>query len=501
MSICRTRVIGYIPLEGQRAKTRISRLLGMWHYCVDPELSCRCLLLEPMLCVLLPLAFRNLTQTSSILTIIIDVTRAKNNNDRLKILTAAAKEFNHNDVRKHDSDIKAGAIAFLCSILRSCSPYFIERAKEIQNCLTITLCLYRCSEERLCASFCTDGSALVLDLLELIEINYRLGKRGDAKSLVLAQNVVYKLCHARVPLAMVRGHDDLLSSLVSNINGVTGRFVMHLSMKMIASLSEHVQNKRVMFAFPGLMESIAVGSTHMCEAVREESARIIMNLALEARNKTHIIQGNNQFWLDAILTLSRGSSASKSYCLQTLGCVAASPENKVIMVQHKNCVVLDTLLQVATSRIVPSQDSINAARIICNLSCQATASEIGRHPGLLVTLSSLACREDKLAVVAAMAVKKIATHVRSKDSCHPDLLRTLVTMSYGRVTEVLKWTVKAFVEQAAFPRDRVKMIAHKGLLTALSVLSNDKNEFVRENADEVLNILAGKNCRCSIVCF
>jgi hypothetical protein len=74
-------------------------------------------------------------------------------------------------------------------------------------------------------------------------------------------------------------------------------------------------------------------------------------------------------------------------------------------------------------------------------------------------------------------------------------------MSYGRVTEVLKWTVKAFVEQAAFPRDRVKMIAHKGLLTALSVLSNDKNEFVRENAEEVLNVLAGKNCRSSIVCF
>jgi hypothetical protein len=100
-----------------------------------------------------------------------------------------------------------------------------------------------------------------------------------------------------------------------------------------------------------------------------------------------------------------------------------------------------------------------------------------------------------------MAVKKIATHVRSKDGCHQDLLQTLVTMSYGKVTEVLKWTVKAFYEQASFRRNRVKMIAHKGLFTALSVLSNDKNDFVRENAEEVLNALAGKFCQCIVLCF
>lgn len=421
-----------------------------------------------------------------------DVTRAKNNTDRLKILVDASNEFNHNDARKHDSDIKAGAIAILCSILRSCSPFFIARSNEIQKCLTIVLCLYRCSDDRLYASFCTDGSTLILDLLELIEINYRLGKKGDARSLVLAQNVIHKLSQARVPLAMVRGQEELLSSLVGNINGVTGRFVMQLSLKMIASLSDHSQNKVVMFTYPGLMESIAIGSTHMCETVREESARIIMNFALESRNKACLIQENNQFWLDKILALSRGSTISKSISLQSLGCLAMIPENKVVMVKHKNSVVLDTLLQVVSSRNVPSQDSINATRILGNLTCQATASVIGRHPGLLVTLSSLACRDDKLAIAAAMAVKKIATHVRSNDASHHDLLQTLVTMSYGKVTEVLKWTVRAFFEQAASPRDRVNMIAHKGLLTTLSVLAHHKNDFVREQAEDVLHALAGK---------
>lgn len=99
------------------------------------------------------------------------MTRACNDGDRLKKLAAAAKAFNHGDANKHDSDIKAGAVALVCNILRSCSPFFIARSKEIRHCLNILLSLYRCSEERLRASFCTDGSTLVLMLLELIEIN------------------------------------------------------------------------------------------------------------------------------------------------------------------------------------------------------------------------------------------------------------------------------------------------------------------------------------------
>ena len=259
---------------------------------------------------------------------------------------------------------------------------------------------------------------------------------------------------------MVKQHKELLSSLVGNINGATGRFVMHLSMKIIASLSEHSQNKQVMFAFPGLVETIVAGSTHMYEAVREESARIIMNLASETRNKTHL-QGKNHYWIDSVLALARGSNdRTKACAIQTLGHLS-SPDNKIILVQHKNGFVIDVLLRVASSRNTQSQVSINATRIIGNLSCQATASQIGRHPGLLVALSSLACRNDKLAVAAAMTVKKIATHVRSENPGHKDLLQALVTMSYGRATEVLKWNVKAYVEQASFPRDRVHMIGHK----------------------------------------
>ena len=66
----------------------------------------------------------------------------------------------------------------------------------------------------------------------------------------------------------------------------------------------------------------------------------------------------------------------------------------------------------------------------------------------------------------------------------------MITMSYSRSTEVLKWTVKAYCEQAAFPRDRVKMIAQKGLLASLTVLSANENEFVMKHAREVLSALA-----------
>ena len=87
-------------------------------------------------------------------------------------------------------------MAVICSILRSCSPFYITKSKEIVSCLTILLRLYRCSIDRLCASFCTDGTTLILILHELVEINYRLGKKGDVQALVLARSILEKLAGA-----------------------------------------------------------------------------------------------------------------------------------------------------------------------------------------------------------------------------------------------------------------------------------------------------------------
>ncbi|KAL9188642.1 hypothetical protein ACHAXT_007020 [Thalassiosira profunda] len=447
----KARVIGYIPLEGQRrAKTRMSMLL--------------------------------------------DAARAKSDGDRLKKLAAAAKAFDHSATANHDADIKSGAGAVLCSVLRSCSSVFAAKPKEVQLCLTILLQLYRCSDERLRASFCTDGCALVLDLLELIEINYRLGRKGDAKSLVLAQRVLNKLIGvARVPLEMVNRHDELLSSLVGNINGVTGRFAMHSSFQLVATMAEHTQNKRAMLAFPGLMDSVETGSKHMSTEVRDEAARIIRNVALDDKIKAQLIQGSGQHWLDILLAHLRGSPTSTAYAIQTLGCLATLPENKIVLTQHKYGAVIDALIGVASSRTAHSQTRINAARVLASLTCRATAVDVGSHPGLLVALSSLACCHHKpatLAVAAAMTIKKVATYVRPGDRCYEQLLQSLVTMSYSSATGVLAWAVKAYHEQASHSASRLSMIGHKGLLSSLNALSKAKNDFVRDTAQEVLSALA-----------
>lgn len=420
------------------------------------------------------------------MSLLVDATRAKTDNDRLKKLIAASKLFDHCDASKHDADIKAGAVSLVCAILRSCSMFFKSRSKEIQHCLKILLNLFRCSTDRLCASFCTDGTTLILDLLQHIEINYRLGKKGDVKSLVLAQGVLDKLvAGARVPLSRIKLQEDLLSSLVGNISGATGSLVMHISLKVIASLSEHSQNKQAMYSFPGLMEAFALGSTYMFETVRDESARIIMNLSLDNNNKRPLIRH-----MDVFLALARGTATSKSYAIHTLGSLSSLPENKVIMVQHKGGAVIDVLLRVASSSTQPLDLRINATKILGNLA----VAQVGSHPGLLVSLSSLAITDkmNQLAIMAAMSVKKLSNHIRSNDSCHKALLQALVTMSYGTSTEVLKWTVKAYCEQASSPTDRVSMIGHKGLLSSLTMLTNDENDFVRENARDVLSALAGK---------
>lgn len=133
-------------------------------------------------------------------------------------------------------------------------------------------------------SFCLEGSTLIINLLELIEIHYRLGKKGDTKCLAMAQNLVDKLTTLScVPLALIKRSDELMSSLVGNINGATGRIVMYQSFTLLAMLSEHTQNKQVLLTYPGLIKSVEVGSRHLSQAVREESARIMCNLAWDAR--------------------------------------------------------------------------------------------------------------------------------------------------------------------------------------------------------------------------
>ena len=331
----------------------------------------------------------------------------------MKKLTAAAKAFDHNDIRKHDSDIKTGAVAIVRSILHSCSMSFSGRSKEIQHCLQILLNLYRCSEERLCASFCTDG-IIILDLLEIIEINYRLGKKGDIPTLVLAQRIIDKLSSIRVPLSMVKEQEQLLSSLIGNITGCTGQLVMNMSMKILAAISEHSKNKQAMFIFPKLMGAVALGARYMFESVREESARIIMNLSVEPKNRTELARSG----LGLVLALTRGGQLSRVYAIQALGHMSSQvPMNKVIMVNYGNGVVVTVLLQVASSSKTDTDLRVLATRILCNLTCQATAVQICHHPSLLVTLSSLAClrgeKLDKVASNSALIVKKIATYVRS----------------------------------------------------------------------------------------
>lgn len=424
-----------------------------------------------------------------------DATRAKDDSQRLEKLHLATEELDHHNAQHHDEDIKAGAVQIVCSILRSCSPFFIAKSEVVKSCCTILLQLYRCSQDRARASFCTDGFTLITNLLEVIEINYRLGKLGDPKCLLLANDVVCKLLGvAKVPLTMVKNKDEFLSSLVSNIKGASGKYVMQLSLKSIASLSEHVENKQVMICFKDLLGAVEVGSRHIEPFVREEAARVLFNLTWEPKNKSKILQSSTETILSLVEGCG-GSITSQSHALQTLGHLVVDTSNKAYLVNHNGGTVVSTLLRVASSDTSQASTSI---KIIGYITCRATAWKIGAVPGLFTTLSSLACQSDHLAPLAAKAIYKMATHThyRSKTmsqefkTVHCKLLQALVTMSYSDSSEVLKYTVKAYSEQASFRRNRIQMIGHKGLLLALSMLTHDESNYVSDMAKEVLSTVA-----------
>lgn len=411
--------------------------------------------------------------------------------------------FDHHETNKHDDDIRKGAVHIVSSILRSLTPFFVAKADQVKSCCILLLQLYRCSVERARASFCTDGCALITNLLEVVEIHYRLGKLGDTECLLLSKEVIEKLLDvAKVPLSMVKNEDDFISSLVSNVMGASGKYVMQLSLKSIASLSDHIENKQVLLT-PGLLKAVEVGSRHLDPLVREEAAKIVMNLAWEAKNKSKLLHSSMETLL-GLLAEDGGSTAMQLYVLQALGHLAVVADNKVQLVNHKNGMFISTLVHVASSagQHQANDISINSTKIIGYLICRATASKIGSIPGLFATISSLACRSDGLASVAAKAIHKLAAfihyyHPKLKNekeldhaSLHTSLLQAMVTISYSKSTDVLRYAVKSYAEQVPFRRDRIQMIAHRGLLSALSVLTHNGDSNVKECAKEVLIALA-----------
>ncbi|KAL7480376.1 hypothetical protein ACHAW6_006070 [Cyclotella cf. meneghiniana] len=247
-----------------------------------------------------------------------------------------------------------------------------------------------------------------------------------------------------------------MSSLVSNINGATGRIVMFQSMKCVAMLSEHKQNKQMLLTYPGLLKSVEVGSRHMYEAVREESARIMCNLAWDARNKAQLVHRSKLEWAEMVFsTLAEPNSsiATKQYAMKTLAYMASEVNHKVMIINYGHGRIVKELIRLISDvSHVNEQVKIIATELVGSLICRATASQLVNHnPGFLVILASLGCGREVLAVSAARVVKKLSTFIRHSDvGCHVQLLQALVTMSYGSLTEVLKWTVKAFAGKFGF---------------------------------------------------
>ena len=238
--------------------------------------------------------------------------------------------------------------------------------------------------------------------------------------MVLGQRVIERLllAAARVPIDLVKGKTELLSTLTSNVSGVSGRFVIEMSLKVITNLSLVSKNKAPLFDFPGLLECIEVASRHQYEAVRDASAKLLLNLSVDTKNKSRL-EANGEI-VDVLLSLSSGSSTHPA--IQTLGNLSLFHDNKMFLTKHNESAVIGTLLRVTSSQSSPRETRICSVKILGLMTCNATASKIGNYPCLLVALASLACYRDDLAIASSMTLKKLATHLRCDNPCHQTLL-------------------------------------------------------------------------------
>jgi hypothetical protein len=167
------------------------------------------------------------------------------------------------------------------------------------------------------------------------------------------------------------------------------------------------------------------------------------------RNKAKLANHSKRGWAQMIytsLTDPNSSVASKLYAMKTLTYLSSEVKNKEIIVNYDNGAAINQLTRLISEEpSVDSQVSIAAAELVGSLVCRSTAPKLAFcKPDFLLTLASLACGKSSVAVPSARVLKKFSTYIHSHDSHYEELLKSLVTMSYGIQTEVLKLTVKAY---------------------------------------------------------
>ena len=416
-------------------------------------------------------------------------------------LSAALREFSHDDVARHTASLYLGAADAL-TLLLSMS----DDEEEIRVIASALEMVYRADKEGIVYSYREVGAALVPLCLRLLE---RAEQRGNAMERTMediSKVLLYmtRITELRTSLA---GHPGMFGALerVGYISTVENRV---LRMRILANLANAEKNQALIFEKQTVIESVLkVATLDKSESAREYASAILMDLASCPANQVAMAQIDKVLATFVKLTVVEDKVETREYAVSGLQNLAFEKRNRLQLVTYGNGVVVEALKK-AISSDSNEKTRRRSAGALTNLVCVDTAEKMGSHEGLLQTLAMVSVSDSNKDVQqrATLALTKLANSVTIEMSCWAALLDALIDASRCKVADGIisaMFRVKSRSEE-----NRTNMASHPRLIETLAHLcltsqeSCDKLERFKdcENATKAIAHLANEPNNHKIIC-
>mmetsp|Transcript_7454 Transcript_7454/g.15434 ORF Transcript_7454/g.15434 Transcript_7454/m.15434 type:complete len:555 (-) Transcript_7454:370-2034(-) len=409
--------------------------------------------------------------------------------DLIVSVERACAEFDHCDVAAHDAEIAGGASEALFLQLERLllRP---EAASDISLELVLSALemVHRCSKKCIKQSVKAVGKERALTLpCRLLQKYRRHPDQGPTSPIV---GLVLRLLTHFGRVICVRQkmseHYDLLASLV---HIVASECEDAVRMPAIELLAEFAYCKGcVLVHVGGLLDALAQSCLSADTDVRQESARVFLNLSAAAAHRQLLGWKNNV--LHAILScLQKNSTVLRQYAIAALGNISACAENKLRLAKYEQGFLVQVLLFTATATAGEKHLQQDALAVLANLTTAHTAYLLCTYPEFfnVLVLHAANDREGTTQAGALAVLRRLSSFVGAGLPQYHGFLDALLRALAGK--NAFTHVAAMLREQSSVPANRQALLYFPGLLNSLGLVSLE-TEAARRDAIEALRHLS-----------
>jgi hypothetical protein len=426
------------------------------------------------------------------------VTSAECAEDCCRALKLAVMILNHDDTRAHDENAGAGAIA----LLTRCFERNIGSRHATCNELYVRVIrlLFRCSDKLAVEAVSRVGA-------DLVSIVLTLTGEDQAKSLPI-RSLVDRLANLNVSLHSVEKKELLVRLIHRAVRQDDCRPLVSMAVQIVAGWTQHPCSKRYLLNHPGLVDDIlslvgrtpkllSNGITDEDDRLRLYLSKLLIHLTWDASSKS-MLATKPCFLstLDSLISLhgKECKTDAQASAIEVLQQLCTESFCRIAVCKHNDGSILQTLLAHCPNA---AADKVNCT--LLRLISQDTAVFLLKTQSCVIGRLALAARVEmdsvKLSsdapVLAAQALKRLATYVSVCNSSHPLLLEALVTLTLAKNDRIRFWATQGLHEQSKSSTGRFYMSrAGNAMDVLIGIAKLDSCNRVKSVAIETLLSLA-----------